>query len=184
MKTAWLRKEGSQELLLLFNGWGMDRRIGDHLLRQSELAGLSSDILLCYDYRSLELEAGVMMEAARYARITLVAWSFGVWAARHTELPPIARAIAINGTLFPVDDRKGIAPEIFEATLATYSEGSRQRFYRRMCGGREELALFESMAPLRTAAEQQEELNSLKEQLHRAGAAKSALWHYNHAIIG
>ena len=184
MMAQWINWSGSADLLIFFNGWGMDRRIGDHLLRQSRLAGLSSDLLVCYDYRTLEAEPGVMSDIGRYRHITLVAWSFGVWAAHHSELPPIERAIAINGTLSPVDARKGISPEVFEATLATYCVRSRQRFYRRMCGSPEELALFETMAPLRTAGEQQEELISLKEQLQLAAGSKGAAWNFNHAIIG
>jgi len=184
MKTTWLRKEGAEELLLFFNGWGMDRRIGDHLLVESLSEGFEADLLICHDYRTLEPEAGVMSEAGRYGSITVVAWSFGVWAAQHVELPPIKRAIAINGTRYPVNAERGICPEVFQATLATYSEKSRDRFNRRMCGSGEAHALFSSMSPDRSAADQHEELERLQEHFLTQGASDGTVWHYDHAIIG
>jgi len=185
MKTTWLRKEGAEELLLFFNGWGMDRRIGDHLLGESSSEGFDADVLLCYDYSTLEPEADVMEEANRYGRITIVAWSFGVWAAQQMVLPPIESAIAINGTLQPIDEQQGINHQVFQATLEGWSEKSRHRFNRRMCGTDEVLALFSGMAPERSADDQYEELARLQEHvLKQPGSAGSTLWRYDHAIIG
>ena len=184
MKTAWLRKEGAEELLLFFNGWGMDRRIGDHLLAESLSDGFDADLLLCYDYRTLETEPGFMREASRYGRITVIAWSFGVWAAQHVELPPIERSIAINGTLYPVNAERGINPRVFQATLATWSEKSRNRFYRRMCGSAEALALFSSMLSDRSTADQQQELEQLQEHFLADSPPCGTAWRYDHAIIG
>ncbi len=184
MKTTWLRKEGAEELLLFFNGWGMDRRIGDHLLDESLSEGFDADILLCHDYRTLEPEPGVMSEASQYSRITIVAWSFGVWVAQHIELPPIERAIAINGTLHPVNAERGISPPVFQATLAAWSEKSRSRFNRRMCGSGEAYALFSGMLPDRSAADQQEELERLQEHFLTQGEAGGTAWRFDHAIIG
>ena len=183
MQTVWLRKEGAEELLLLFNGWGMDGRIGDHLLGKSLSEKFAMDLLLCYDYRNLELEAMVMDEIGHYTRITVVAWSFGVWAAQQTTLPPVAEAIAINGTLSPIDAQKGIRPDVFQATLSTWSEENRHRFNRRMCGTSEALTLFTSMSPNRSVEDQQEELARLQEHVLVAGSTTAA-WCYDHAIIG
>ncbi len=141
------------------------RRIAEHLLRESLSEGFTSDFLLCYDYSTLEPEPGFMREAGRYSRITIVAWSFGVWVAQHTELPPIERAIAINGTLHPVNEEQGISPQVFQATLSTWSEESRQRFNRRMCGTSEVRNHFSSMSPDRGASR----------SAGRAGAVAGAL---------
>jgi biotin synthesis protein BioG len=184
MKTVWLRKEGAGELLLFFNGWGMDRRIGDHLLAESLSEGFHSDILLCYDYSSLEPEPDVIREVGQYRRITVVAWSFGVWVAQHIELPPIAYAIAINGTLHPVNAEKGINHQVFQATLETYSEKNRSRFNRRMCGTGEVLDLFSGMSPDRSAADQHAELEQLQEHFLTQDSAICAPWRYDHVIIG
>jgi biotin synthesis protein BioG len=184
MKTAWLRKEGAEELLLFFNGWGMDRRIGEYLLGESLAEGFDADVLLCYDYSTLVPEPDVMREVSRYCRITILAWSFGVWVAQHIELPPIERAIAINGTLHPVNAEKGINHQVFQATLATYSEKSRSRFNRRMCGTGEVLDLFSGMSPDRAAADQREELERLQEHFLIQDSTGSAPWRYDHVIIG
>ena len=184
MKTAWLRKEGAEELLLFFNGWGMDRRIGAHLLAESLPEGFDADLLICYDYRTLEPDAGFMKDTGSYRSITVVAWSFGVWVAQHVELPPIKCAIAINGTLHPVNAEKGISPEVFQATLATYCEKNRNRFNRRMCGLGEAHKLFSSMSPARNAADQLKELQQLQEHFLEQGSAGGTVWRYDHAIIG
>ena len=185
MKTVWLRKEGAEELLLFFNGWGMDYRIAAHLLHESLTTDFSPDFLVCYDYRTLEPEPSFIKELRRYDSITLIAWSFGVWVAQHIELPALECAIAINGTLHPVDAEQGIPPEVFQATLSTYSEENRDRFNRRMCGSREALALFSTISPERKTSDQLEELERLQEyqsiEEYRTGIAS---WHYNHAIIG
>ncbi len=185
MKTAWLRKEGAEELLVFFNGWGMDHRIAAYLLRESLASGFCQDMLACYDYHTLETEDGFMDGISRYSSITVLAWSFGVWAAQHTELPPIGRAIAINGTLHPVDAGMGIPPEVFQATLSTYCEENRHRFNRRMCGTREALELFSCMSPQRETSDQLSELERLQEHLLNRDIKRSAAsWHYNHAVIG
>ena len=184
MKTAWLRKEGAEELLVFFNGWGMDHRIAAWLLRESLSAGFSLDMLACYDYHTLGTEEGFMNGISRYSSITVVAWSFGVWAAQHTELPPIGRAIAINGTLHPVDAGMGIPPEVFQATLSTYSDENRHRFNRRMCGTREALELFSCIAPERETSDQLTELLGLQEHMMNRTIQRGAVWQYNHAVIG
>jgi pimeloyl-[acyl-carrier protein] methyl ester esterase len=184
MKTVWLRKDGAAELLLFFNGWGMDCRIADYLLGGSLAEGFEPDLLVCYDYRSLLPEPGFMAEVSRYAHITVIAWSFGVWVAQQVELPVVERAIAINGTLYPVHDTLGIPTGVFQATLSSYSEESRHRFNRRMCGSREAFACFSTMSPDRETAEQKEELERLNEHFQKRHLPDGAAWHYNHAIIG
>ncbi|MEI8186715.1 MAG: pimeloyl-ACP methyl esterase BioG family protein [Chlorobiaceae bacterium] len=184
MKTVWLRKEGAEELLLFFNGWGMDHRIAAYLLHESLSAGFLQDLMVCYDYRTLTPEPGFMNGIKCYGSITVVAWSFGVWAAQHLELPPIELAIAINGTLHPVNAELGIPPEVFQATLSTYSEENRHRFNRRMCGSREALELFSSMSPDRETSDQLAELERLREHLMNRSFNDSADWQYNHAVIG
>jgi len=183
MKTTWLQQKGADELLLFFNGWGMDHRMGDHLFGGLQANGWTQDVIACHDYRSLQMDADVMKAISRYRKRTVIAWSFGVWAAQHADLPPITRALAINGTLHPIDAEKGIKPEIVEATRSGWSEENRARFNRRMCGSSEALALFATMAPDRSVVDQQEELAQVQHHLQRADATP-ATWRYDHAIIG
>lgn len=184
MKSAWIRREGADELLLFFNGWGMDQRIAEHLLSDSLSVELSPDILACHDYRSLRPEPGFIEQVNHYSHITVVAWSFGVWVAQQIELPPIDRALAVNGTLCPIDKMEGIPPDVFDATLATYSEESRNRFNRRMCGGGEAHALFCSISPQRDVSGQHEELWQLKDHVSASRSKSTPAWNYNLAIIG
>ncbi len=182
MKTVWLRNDGSDELLLFFNGWGMDHRIAAFLFGECGKS-FTGDFLACHDYRSLLPETDFQQLRQRYRSITLVAWSFGVWAARHAVPVFVDRAVAINGTLYPVCDTSGISPAVFHATLSGYSDETRQRFNRRMCGGGEAFSLFETISPERETADQMQELECLREYLD-ADFPGPVSWHYDHAIIG
>ncbi|MEI6848259.1 MAG: pimeloyl-ACP methyl esterase BioG family protein [Chlorobiaceae bacterium] len=184
MKNIWLRKKNADKLLLFFNGWGMDWRIAAHLLCESISGGFNQDFLVCYDYSNLEPEPEFIHEAKHYGHVTVVAWSFGVWVAQHIELPSIERAIAINGTLYPINDQRGISSAVFKATLSSYSEEVRDRFNRRMCGSSEALALFSTMSPDRAVSEQKKELEQLNEYFLSSSLSSCATWKYDHAIIG
>jgi biotin synthesis protein BioG len=129
-------------------------------------------------------EPGFMEAVSRYAHVTVIAWSFGVWVAQHVELPPVERAIALNGTLHPVHDTLGIPSGVFQATLSSYSDESRNRFNRRMCGSSEAFALFTTLSPDRETVEQKEELERLSEHFQRQDLPAAPRWKYNHAIIG
>ncbi|NTV60743.1 MAG: DUF452 family protein [Chlorobiaceae bacterium] len=184
MKTAWLIRKGAEELVLFFNGWGMDERIAAMLVKDC-VDAVPWDFLSCWDYRSLQPEKGFSALTEGYGRITVVAWSFGVWAALHAGLACVHRAVAINGTPKPVNDTDGIPSVIFDATLSTYSEENRQRFNRRMCGSREVFDFFSAIPSGRQTAEQREELSCLGGYVRAAaGSDCSFPWQYTHAIIG
>lgn len=183
MKADWLKKEGAEELVLFFDGWGMDGRIATFLIEECS-GNLPGDFMVCYDYRSLQPLQGFPALTQGYDTITVVAWSFGVWAAQQAGLSRVRKAIAINGTINPVSDFEGIPPGVFHATLSSWSEENRRRFNRRMCGGGEVLDFFSSMAPERETAEQRSELASLGDYLKAPGSSPDCSWHYGHAIIG
>lgn len=182
MNHTWLRYGASDELLLFFGGWGMDGRMAGALFERSRQEGFSGDMLAFYDYASPALPDGLLEACAGYHHITLLAWSFGVMAARFVPLPPPDLALALNGTLHPVDALRGIDPAVFTATLDGYGEEGRLRFNRRMCATREALAAFETEAPGRSSADQLKELQALAVRFRQADPAPS--WSYHHAIIG
>lgn len=129
MKQEFITKENNQQLLLFFAGWGMD---------SAPFAGYrpaNSDLMICYDYSDITFDTSQIIG---YNRINVVAWSLGVWAAARalsaTSLN-IDRKIAINGTMYPVDNDRGIVPEIFNGTLNGLCESTLVKFRRRMCGG-------------------------------------------------
>ncbi len=157
MRTI-LQTANSTELLIIFAGWGMDETVFGHLSAGNQ------DVLYCFDYT----EPGELAWpdlTAKYRRISLLAWSFGVFAAgcccagRSFE-----RALAVNGTLIPVDDRFGITEAVFQATLGNWSETVRHKFFRRMNDDQMTNRFFSAHPPRRTLESQRLELESLAAQ--------------------
>lgn len=117
-----------------------------------------SDVMVCFDYVDLSFDEQLL---AQYAKVRVVAWSLGVWAAAAlmTKVPRLAAdAVAFNGTPFPVDASRGIAPSIYQGTLQGLSPSTLARFDRRMCGDTETLAQYGTVHPRR-------EIESLAEEL-------------------
>ena len=156
MKKIWIKRENTQELLLFFNGWGMDEKPCRQLAFDEGL-----DILMIYDYTVPES----IEDLADYRAVHLVAWSLGVFAAAKVLAGiELASALAINGTLKPINEDEGIAPAIFQGTIDSWSEAARMKFNRRMCGikyNRE----FNANLPERSIDSQKAELIALKEQI-------------------
>ena len=97
----------------------------------------------------------------------------GVWAAGeafgHLE-GEIDRAIAINGTSCPIDDRFGIPTAFYRATEEDYSAGTRDSFYRRMCHTDDRLQRFLAHPPARTIEDQARELTAIRERVFHPGS--------------
>ncbi|WP_336534731.1 DUF452 family protein [Bacteroides acidifaciens] len=159
MKQHFIIKNNQKHLLLFFAGWGMDET------PFLQIHPTDKDWMICYDYRSLEFDAGILQE---YSEITLIAWSMGVWAASQImkQYPslPLSQSIAINGTLYPIHETKGIAPTIFEGTLQGLNDQSLQKFQRRMCGSIAAYKAFQTVAPQRPVEELKEELAAIQKQ--------------------
>ena len=159
MKQHFIIKNNQKHLLLFFAGWGMDET------PFLQIRPTDKDWMICYDYRSLEFDAGILQE---YSEITLIAWSMGVWAASQImkQYPslPLFQSIAINGTLYPIHETKGITPSIFEGTLQGLNEQSLQKFQRRMCGSIADYKAFQIVIPQRPVEELKEELAAIQQQ--------------------
>ena len=183
MITRWIERKGHERLLIFFNGWGMDSGIAG-FLQSNTTAGFGHDILHCYDYRSTAMSADVLDAVAGYGERTLIAWSFGVWAASRAGLEGIGRALAVNGTLHPVSDEEGIPPEMFRVTLERYDEENRRRFMRRMCGGTDPFRQFLGIAPERGVDDQRAELAALLQNVLQNGKDEPPSWSFTHALIG
>jgi biotin synthesis protein BioG len=182
MKAEWIVRKGSRNLLLFFNGWGMDRRVADWLT-SAWPSGDGRDIAALWDYRDLALPAWLGEAMAGADSVDLVAWSLGVWAASNAGLSKIDHAVAINGTPFPVNAERGIPPEIFRGTLEGWNDENRKRFERRMMGG-VPAEVVESIRSARSSADQQEELRSIDEAVVRCPAKSSPSWNFSKALIG
>ncbi len=147
-------------LIIFFNGWGMD----DRPFRP--LAAEEYDVCMFFDYRTLETDRNMEALFTAYKEVILISWSMGVWAGQKVfggEKKLFTRTIAINGTLCPVDDKKGIPVKIYDDTLTEYGEETRKKFYRRMCREKTNLRKFLSNQPGRSLAGQRGELEILRE---------------------
>jgi pimeloyl-[acyl-carrier protein] methyl ester esterase len=183
VKAEWIVRDGRQDLLLFFNGWGMDRRTAAWIA-SAEPDASGHDLIVAYDYRDIALPEWLPAEMARYRSVHLVAWSLGVWAALHSGIEGIDRAVAVNGTPFPVDSKRGIPPGIFQGTLGQWSDLTRSRFERRMFAGREHDPRIEAVRSLRSSADQQEELRSIAAVVGAGDARPVSSWSFSKAVIG
>jgi len=181
MNIDFLRRAGCPTLELFFAGWGMDSRPFAWAADSPHTA--HCDFAVCYDYSDMTLDA----EALRsYSEVRVRAWSLGVYAAS-LVLPglhcAVSSALAINGTLTPVDDTLGIPVAVYDATLENLSAESVDRFNRRMCGAHR--AVFEARRSPHSLARSVDsllaELRHIRECSARPGRVQFTGW--NMAIL-
>lgn len=109
MKTRWLQQNRANSVLVLFGGWAVGPGV---------FSGISGDmdVLFVDEYQLLDVD---MPDLSGYDRITLLAYSFGVaaagWWMANSDVP-LARKVAVNGTLHPADPRRGIGARRIHAT--------------------------------------------------------------------
>lgn len=123
MKYKWLNKNDTKDLIIFFNGWGMDETVVEHIN-----AG-SYNVIMLYDYNSLDFDFNIINN---YENKYIVAWSMGVMCATLFNIDNVVSATAINGTLKPIDDEFGIPKRIYDLTLKGFSPKGRERFIKNM----------------------------------------------------
>ncbi len=170
MKQQFLKKESSSSLLLIFGGWGTWPG-----LFSSNMFPQGYDVMLCYDYHSLDFDAS---QTDGYDNVRLIAWSMGVWAAsvvfggnRLKEGQVWEECIAVNGTMYPRDNEKGIPESVFDGTLDNMSSPVIVKFRRRMCGKSYQQFLSLLSDSERTVEDLKEELSSLRNAVILKGAS-------------
>lgn len=160
-------------LLILFTGWGMDDRQTAHL------ADDAHDVWTVSNYTT---PVQLPPIPPHYRSCTLVAWSIGVWAAAEAAdaLPAnLTAAIAVNGTLNPIDDHDGIPPAIFNGTAQNWlNPRARQRFLLRMTGSAPAADAFPQ--PQRTPLDQQRELQAIAQRATTTPLHQNP---FSHAIV-
>jgi len=177
MNCAWLYRRHRERLILFCNGWGMDTT------PFLPLTATDVDVLMFFDYHDLRPDLDLAGLFQRYSHISLISWSMGVWAGQQLFrpwAPSLREAIAINGTLCPIDDGFGIPAGVYAATLARFNEAGRLKFYRRMCHHRNILDTFLAHQPQRSVANQRLELAALRD-LTDCQPAESAI--YTKAVV-
>ncbi len=126
MRSLWLQREGHDALIVVFGGWALGPAPFAHLQG-------AQDVLFMDDYRRLE---NSIEEIKAYYRCYLVAFSFGVaaaarWMRLHGDV--FHRKVAVNGTLYPTDARRGIPAARVRATARRLSQDNLARFVEH-CG--------------------------------------------------
>ena len=110
MRIEWLVKNNTDQVVVFFNGWGMDKRSFPRL--EGEM-----DKIVCWDYRTLNTDSTPSFIG--YKKINVVAWSMGVWAAANI-LPEwgiqLGHLVAFNGSDFPLEICWGIPSPVYLLT--------------------------------------------------------------------
>ncbi|MGI9369180.1 MAG: pimeloyl-ACP methyl esterase BioG family protein [Ruegeria sp.] len=161
MRRHWLAQKGGPELTLVFGGWA---------LGPTPFEGLrgAGDVLFLDDYRDINDDVS---ETAQYDRTRVLAYSFGVASAAHwlgLTSRQTSRLAAVNGTLYPADEHRGIAPDTVAATADGLNEASFARFCRR--------AGFDNEPPALDIPAAQAELRMIAERGPAPTTAFDRIW--------
>lgn len=123
MQYEWLAKGQSKDLIIFFNGFGMDKTCIAHLQKDNAKSGKFDCLHICR-YQDAELPH---FDFAAYGGLYLVAWSLGVYMSAALRLP-WTKKTAFCGTGNPVDLKEGIPPKIYRLTMNSFSEKSKLLF--------------------------------------------------------
>jgi pimeloyl-[acyl-carrier protein] methyl ester esterase len=174
MKTYIRRREKNTQLVILYGAWGTDENVF------APLCNDEFDFILFYNYSADE--PLLLPEMKVYDKITMIAWSLGVWAAEYLMpktgiIPDVT--IAINGTPVPADNQYGIPLKIFEGTLNNITEQNIEKFYFRMFGDKKTYLRNIDRIPHRTLKSLHDELRWL---YNRIMEQKEPGFRWNYAV--
>jgi len=161
---------------MYFSGWAMDENAINHMY--------SSEFDICMFSNYNPISNINDEEFCPYSEIYIVAWSLGVWVAANTLNKTnlnIVKAIAINGTLNPIHELKGIAPAIFQTTITGWNEKNRSRFNMRVMGGLAQYKTSLNKLGAQSIEDQKSELEYLQQTIH---SNKDQIFNFNCAVIG
>lgn len=171
MEQVWLKQSAeNQDLVIFMLGWAATPNAVCHI----DPPGC--DVLACHNH-SGEPEVLQAADFARYRRIYLFAWSFGVWVAEQScrELP-LHRAIALNGTPYPVDPRWGMRLKVVLRSMQTIARNGGENAFAATGSAADGRYIPTGPYPDRSADEKVDELMNLAE-LAKAHSAPHLTWH-------
>ena len=154
MKYKWLNKENNSEVIIFFNGWGMEENVVEHLAYDGH------DVLMFFDYNNLETDFD-FSTLSEYKKRSMVAWSMGVMISTifAEKIGDVLHSTAINGTLKPIDKNFGIKPKVYDLTIKLFSKESRDKFVQNMFNTN----ILSSLTVKRTLENQKSELIAIKD---------------------
>ena len=173
MQYHWLNKADNDKLIVFFAGWSFDYKPFEFLNCED------SDVLMIYDYNIISdideiLQSVILSDSEESHKIRpqndnfykhkyLITWSMGVFVAYllRNSLPEFDKKIAINGTIFPVDDNFGIPQKPFLLTLKHARIGLEGKFYKNIFNKNEEYERYTKSPVSRSIENRINELNEL-----------------------
>ena len=162
MKEFWINKNNNKDLIIFFSGWGMDQN------PFKPLKCNDIDILMYYGYSDLKLNNSSLkniINSDKYLNIYLIGFSLGVgvlgYLLNDKLIDKVKRVIAINGTLEPIDDDKGIPKQIFENTIKYWDQENKTNFIKRMCRDQAAIDKYRSNLPKISLSDEKNELVNL-----------------------
>ncbi len=160
MRYTWTIRNKAENLIIFFNGWGLDEQ------PFIPLTSSLFDVLMFYDYQTALIPPQARAMLQPYKSFTLIGFSMGVWMSQKVmeQLPdtPVF-SLAINGTLNPIHDRYGIPPAIYDQQCESFSEAAARQFYEDLVATPSERERFLAHLPRRGWQDQQAELIRLRE---------------------
>ena len=148
-----LIKNNSDRLIVFLTGWGCD----DNQFGFMSVSGY--DVLICYDYSSLELD----FDFSKYKKFYLITFSAGVFVAGiiKNKLPKFEKSVAINGNPLSYDEYFGLRKEIVRIFMGVTKENALDFRRKYLVYDEKEYVLFNKNQSYRTFESCQEELASL-----------------------
>ena len=169
MQQIWLTQEaGNQDLIIYMLGWAATPNAIQHI----DTPGF--DVLACCNYSELTVLRAA--DFARYRRMYLFAWSFGIWVAEQCcrDLP-LHRAVALNGTPYPVSAQWGMRLKVVLRSMRTMAKNGEDNNPFAV-GAEEGRYMPTGPYPDRTAAEKVAELEYLA-AMAEAESTAHLQWH-------
>lgn len=153
---TFFRNSNSDELILLFCGWGMDEKPFAPLKS-------SSDILFVFDYSESQ-ERPLSFDFSKYKKITLISFSAGVFMAGSLQdfLPKLDYKVAVNGTLKLFDEEKGLPKESI-LQMENINEKNYLELRKNLVDNQEHFDTFNKHQPHRDLKSSLDELAALKQ---------------------
>lgn len=151
---TYFRNNQSEELIILFSGWGMDEKPYNPIKS-------SRDILFVYNYTDLDSSLG--FDFSKYKKIILISFSAGVFMASYLKdiLPNLDLKIAVNGTLHMLDDIFGL-PETNFLEMGNINLQNVLEFRKKLVDKKKHLDLFNKYQPSRDLKSSLDERSALK----------------------
>ena len=123
------------------------------------------------------------MNLLNYKKITLIAFSYGVFMAGFLKdiLPECDFKIAVNGTLKPVDEKLGIPEKILTQTLENMTANTAYKFREKLFDNKDHLFTFNQNLPVRDIENSLAELSALKKYFFEN---REVDFEYDRVLIG